>query len=215
MNVEAMDIPSQSIYNKIFRTTIGFRASISLVRKRLFIVLLVKLTTHMVDDILRHTEPNEVFLYLGGKSGMLELTDFPVQVKISVAWGEMDANGHINNIYYLRYFETARIQYFLENGLIDLNSEAGIGTILAQTTCKYHKSLKFPDQIVVGAKVKSISKSSFVMEYLIVSEKVGVAASGEGVIVMYDYNTSQKAELPLVVKAAIEQTEKGYNSGLS
>jgi len=140
---------------------------------------------------------------------MLELTDFPVQVKISLAWGEMDAYGHINNIYFLRYFETARIQYFLENGLIDLKSATGLGPILAQTTCKYHKPLTYPDQIVVGAKVKSMSKSSFVMEYLIVSEKVGVAASGEGVIVMYDYNTSQKAELPLVIKAAIEKTEKG------
>jgi acyl-CoA thioester hydrolase len=140
---------------------------------------------------------------------MLELTDFPVQVKISVAWGEMDTYGHINNIYYLRYFETARIQYFLENGLINLKSETGLGPILAQTTCKYHKPLTYPDQIVVGAKVKSMSKSSFVMEYLIVSEKVGVAASGEGVIVMYNYNTSQKAELPLVTKASIEETEKG------
>ena len=139
---------------------------------------------------------------------MLELADFPVQVKISVAWGEMDAYGHINNIYYLRYFETARIQYFIENGLDELKSETGIGPILAQTTCKYHKPLKYPDQLVVGAKVKSMSKSSFVMEYLIVSEKVGVAASGEGVMVMYDYNTSQKAELPLVIKAAIEETEK-------
>ena len=47
------------------------------------------------------------------------------------------------------------------------------------------------------------------MEHLIVSEKLGVVASGEGVIVMYDYNTFQKAELPLAIKAAIEETEKG------
>ena len=77
---------------------------------------------------------------------------------------------------------------------------------------KYHKPLTYPDQLVVGAKVKSMSKSSFVMEYLFVSEKVGVAASGEGVIVMYDYNTSQKAELPLVIKAAIEETGKGESA---
>lgn len=140
---------------------------------------------------------------------MSELIDFPVQVKISLAWGEMDSYGHVNNIYYLRYFETARIQYFIETGLIDLKSETGLGPILAQSTCKYHKPLTYPDQIVVGAKVKSMSKSSFVMEHLIVSEKLGVVASGEGVIVMYDYNTSQKAELPLAIKVAIEKTEKG------
>ena len=140
---------------------------------------------------------------------MLELKDFPVQVKISLAWGEMDSYGHINNIYYLRYFETARIQYFQETGLIDSKAKTGLGPILAQTTCKYHKPLTYPDQIVVGSKVKSMSKSSFVMEHLIVSEKLGVVASGEGVIVMYDYNTSQKAELPLDIRAAIEKIEKG------
>ena len=46
------------------------------------------------------------------------------------------------------------------------------------------------------------------MEHIIVSEKVGVAATGEGVIVIYDYNNSEKAELPLVIKKAIDQTEK-------
>ncbi|MHB8076107.1 acyl-CoA thioesterase [Desulfosporosinus fructosivorans] len=140
---------------------------------------------------------------------MLELTDFPVQVKISVAWGDMDANGHINNIFYLRYFETARIQYFREIGLIDLKAQTGVGAIIAQTTCKYHKPIKFPDQIVVGTKVKSMGKSSFVMEYLIVSEKLGVVASGEAVTVMYNYNISQKVELPSFIKAAIEKIEKG------
>ncbi|HZK83140.1 MAG TPA: acyl-CoA thioesterase [Desulfosporosinus sp.] len=147
---------------------------------------------------------------------MLELADFPVKVKMSLAWGEMDAYGHINNIYYLRYFEAARIQYFQETGLMDSKSETGLGPILAQTTCKYHKPLTYPDQIVIGAKVKSISKSSFVMEHLIVSERLGVVASGEGIIVMYDYNTSQKTKLPLVIKAAIEEAEKGnFSHGAS
>ncbi len=138
---------------------------------------------------------------------MLNLTDFPVHVKIPLAWGEMDAFGHINNIYYLRYFESARIQYFQEIGMNDLKSETGIGPILAQTICKYLKPLTYPDQIIVGARVKSIGQSSFVMEYIIVSEKMGVSAAGEGVIVVYDYHHSKKAELPLLTKEAIEKIE--------
>lgn len=138
---------------------------------------------------------------------MLDVNDFPVRVKIPVAWGEMDAYGHVNNIYYLRYFESARIQYFQEIGLHDLKSQTGIGPILAQTTCRYLKPLKFPDQITVGAKVKSMSKSSFVMEHVIISEKMGISATGEGVIVMYDYNQSAKAELPGMVKEAIDKLE--------
>lgn len=138
----------------------------------------------------------------------MDLTDFPVQVKMPIAEGEMGASGHVKNIYYVRYFECARIQYLHMIGLNDLKSKTGIGTILAQTVCKYLKPLAYPDQIIVGAKVKSIGKSSFVMEYIIVSEKIGVSASGEEVIVIYDYNNSKKAELPLVIKEAIEKIDR-------
>ena len=145
---------------------------------------------------------------------MAELRDFPVRVKIAIAWGEMDAYGHLNNIYYLRYFETARIQYFLEMGLVDMKLETGLGPILAQTTCKYHKPLQYPDQVIACARIKSMGKSSFVMEYLIVSEKVGIAASGEGVIVMYNYNASQKAEIPASIRKQIEEFEgTSFSSG--
>ena len=136
---------------------------------------------------------------------MMDLTDFPVQVKMPIAEGEMGSAGHVKNIYYVRYFECARNQYVKMLGLNDLQSKTGIGTILAQTICKYLKPLAYPDQIIVGAKVKSMGKSSFVMEYIIVSERIGVSATGEEVIVIYDYNNSKKAELPLAIKAAIEK----------
>ena len=90
----------------------------------------------------------------------------------------------------------------------DMKSKTGIGIILAQTICKYLKPLAYPDQLIVGAKVKSMGTSSFVIEYIIVSEKLGVSATGEEVIVVYDYNNSKKAELPLVIKEAIEKIER-------
>lgn len=139
---------------------------------------------------------------------MPDLVDYPIQVKMPIAIGEMGGYSHVKNIYYVRYFECARIQYLQEIGLNDLKSKTGIGEIVAQTTCKYLKSLTYPDQIIVGAKVKSMGKSSFVMEYIIVSEKIGVSTTGEEVIVIYDYNNLEKAELPLVTKEAIEKIEK-------
>ena len=53
-----------------------------------------------------------------------------------------------------------------------------------------------------------MGKSSFVAEYIIVSEKLGVAATGEEVIVIFDYNNSKKTELPLVIKEAIDKIER-------
>ncbi|HBV87953.1 MAG TPA: acyl-CoA thioesterase [Desulfosporosinus sp.] len=136
------------------------------------------------------------------------LTDYPVQVSRSIAESEMGDAGHVKNTYFVRYFECARIQYLQRIGLNVLMTKTGIGVIVAQTICKYLKPLVYPDHITVGAKVKSTGKSSFVLEYSIVSVKNGLSATGEEVIVIYDYNNAKKTYLPLVIKEEIERIER-------
>jgi acyl-CoA thioester hydrolase len=82
---------------------------------------------------------------------MEELKDFPVRVTWPVAWGEMDAMGHLNNIYYFRFFETIRIRYLEEAGLTPLMAETGIGPILAETRCRFMRPVQYPDEVTVGA----------------------------------------------------------------
>jgi len=133
----------------------------------------------------------------------VELENFPIQVKISIEESEMGASGHVKNIYFVRYFETARIQYLQAIGLNDLKLKTGIGIILAQTICNYLKPLAFPDQIIIGVKLKSIGKTSFVLEYIVVSEKNGISATGEEVVVVYDYNLLKKEEIPSIIREGI------------
>ena len=139
---------------------------------------------------------------------MKSISEFPVQVRFPIAWGEMDAFYHVNNVNYYRYFENARAKYFDEIGFFERQVKTGIAPVLAETNCKYLQSLTYPDNLVVGARVKSVGQTSFIMEYIIVSEKLGVAAVGEGVLVMYDFNTSQKIDVPDEIKTAIKKLEK-------
>lgn len=139
---------------------------------------------------------------------MKNINDFPVQVRFPIAWGEMDVFCHVNNVSYYRYFENARIKYFDEIKIFEIKENTGIAPVLAETKCKYLQSLSYPDNLTVGAKVRSVGQTSFIMDYLIVSEKVGVAATGEGVLVMYDFNTSQKTNLPAELLNAIKKLEK-------
>lgn len=134
--------------------------------------------------------------------------NFPVKVRIPVAWGEMDAFRHVNNIVFFKYFESARIKYFEEIGFQKYIEKTGIGPILAETSCKFLKPIIYPDNINTHARVKSFGSSSFVMEYNIVSDKMGLVAEGEGVIVIYDYKNSRKVEMPKEIKDAIEKLEK-------
>lgn len=142
----------------------------------------------------------------------MDLLDYPIQVKFPIAWGEMDAQDHVNNVHYFRYFENARMRYFEEVGLEDMRVQEGIGTVLAEANCKYLKSLKYPEQLIVGARVKSIGKTSFIMEYIIVGEESGVAALGEGALVIYDYNKLAKTQIPRKLLEAIKRVEKGIRT---
>ena len=90
-----------------------------------------------------------------------------VVMNIPVAWGEMDAMGHLNNIIYFRYFESVRIDYFRKLDLIGYQQETGIGPILASTECRYKMPLQFPDTVMVGTKILSMKQTglSWAMKY--------------------------------------------------
>jgi acyl-CoA thioester hydrolase len=136
-----------------------------------------------------------------------QLSDYPVIVAIPVAWGEMDALGHVNNIVYFRYFETVRMRYLEQAGLIDIMKEIGIGPILAKTSCTYRIPIYYPDTLTVGTRVSTIGNTHFNMDYVIVSERLGAAADGDSVVVTFDYKAKGKAPVPDKVIKAIEGLE--------
>lgn len=136
-----------------------------------------------------------------------ELKDYPIVVSIPVAWGEMDALGHVNNIVYFRYYETARMRYLERAGLIDIMKEIGIGPILAKISCTYRAPVYYPDTLSVGARVSTIGNTHFNMEHLVVSERLGAVASGDSVVVTFDYRAKAKAPVPEPIVRAIEALE--------
>lgn len=132
------------------------------------------------------------------------LHDFPVITEIPVAWGEMDALQHVNNVVYFRYFETARIEYFQHIHLMDHLANANIGPVLSETHSRYKIPITYPDTLLVGSRVSDIQSDRFSMEYSIVSKRLGkITTSGTATIVMFDFHRNTKAPLPDNVSAAI------------
>ena len=136
------------------------------------------------------------------------LEGFPVRIEIPVAWGEMDAFGHVNNVAYFRYFESARIAYFAAVGYLDLMRDTGVGPILAATECRFRLPLEYPDTVTVGARVTEVHEEGFLMRYLVVSRAHGrAAAEGSGRIVSYDYEQKRKAPLPTALRERLAELE--------
>ncbi|HZG51668.1 MAG TPA: thioesterase family protein [Pyrinomonadaceae bacterium] len=138
---------------------------------------------------------------------------YPVVIELPVAWGEMDALGHVNNIVYFRYFESARMAYFTRLDIWDYMKETGIGPILASTACKFKLPLVYPDTVSVGTRITGVEADRFVMKYVVVSHaRAKAAAEGEGLIVAYDYRALRKAPLPDVLKRRIAALEESVGS---
>jgi acyl-CoA thioester hydrolase len=80
---------------------------------------------------------------------------------------------------------------------MEFKNNTGIGPILAQTSCRFKIPLAYPDYVKVGARVPSINSDRFEMEYKIVSKKhQSVAATGDGLIVCFNYSENKKVPLP-------------------
>lgn len=129
---------------------------------------------------------------LTGSSRPTALSDYPIVHVQPVAWGEMDAFNHVNNVAYYRYAESARISYFRQIGLT--KSRSDLSTILASSSCQYLSPVSFPDTLFIGVRVKHIGNTSLIFEYEFLSHtQAKIVARGESVIVRCDDNMQKTA----------------------
>lgn len=137
----------------------------------------------------------------------MALGSFPVKLEHRVAWGEMDAFGHVNNANYLRWFESARIAYF-EKIAVSISSRdtSPWVPILGRATIDFRKPVQYPDTVTLEATVTKFGNTSLTMAYRAVSASLGLAAEGEAIIVLLD-GSGQKTPLPDDLKKAVEALE--------
>jgi len=136
------------------------------------------------------------------------LERFPVIISFPVQWGDQDALGHVNNIIYLRWAESSRIEYLSRTGIWDGLAIATTGPILAAISCDFRLPMAYPDTVYVGARITAIGNSSLKMEHRIVSGNHGaVSADLDSTLVWFDYRAGKSAALPPEVHKAIEELE--------
>ncbi len=142
------------------------------------------------------------------------LSRYPVRLELPVVWGEMDAYGHVNNVVYFRWFESARMAYFERLGCPEFIGRNPVGPILAEASCRFRAALAYPDRVTVGAAVEEIAADRFRMRYAVWSSTRGrIAAEGEGTVVCFDYRENRKAAVPEAVRRAIARLESRAAAG--
>jgi acyl-CoA thioester hydrolase len=140
------------------------------------------------------------------------LSGYPVIVEQAVAWGEMDAYQHVNNVVYFRYFENSRLEYFRRLDWLAMQNDTGVGPILASTQARFRKPLTYPDNILIAARIAEVGEDRLTMHHRIFSRRLGaVATEGEGIIVTFDYARGVKAPVPDELRRRIAALEATAN----
>ena len=133
------------------------------------------------------------------------LAGFEVVVALPVAWGDMDALGHVNNAVYARWLEEARIRYFERVGPFEPD---GVGPILAHQAIDFRLPVVYPDRVTVGVRVSRVGTTSLTLAYQVRSEAAAaVVVDAQSVIVLYDYAKGSKVPIADNLRARIEQLE--------
>ena len=108
----------------------------------------------------------------------------------------------MNHVTYFRWYESARIAYFLKVGLMDMHKNEGIGPILASVANDYRRQISYPDNVLIGVRITRIGRSSMDME-----QKIFRGRGGHSTLVVFDYQTNKSCPVPARIRHAVENLE--------
>jgi acyl-CoA thioester hydrolase len=122
---------------------------------------------------------------------------------IATRWMDNDVFGHVNNVVYYSYFDTAVNGYLIEQGVLDIAGSPIVGLVV-ETGCAYFESVAFPDALEAGLAVESLGRSS--VRYRIGIFREGAAAAsaqGHFIHVYVDRTTQQSVAIPPNIRAVL------------
>lgn len=129
---------------------------------------------------------------------------YPVFRLISTRWMDNDAYGHVNNVVYYSWFDTAVNAYLIEQGVLDIHQGDTIGLVI-ETQCNYFAPLAFPQTVEAGIRVAHLGKSSVRYEVgLFAHGSSSAAAQGHFIHVYVDKSSRRPVALPDNLKSLLE-----------
>lgn len=131
-------------------------------------------------------------------------TAYKVFRTLGTRWMDNDAYGHVNNVVYYSWFDTAVNAYLIEQGVLDIHHGETIGLVI-ETQCNYFAPLAFPQTVEAGIRVARLGSSSVRYEVgLFAQGEPLTAAKGHFIHVYVDKQTRRPVPLPFNLKTVLE-----------
>ena len=135
-------------------------------------------------------------------------SDYPYFVPVTTRWMDNDVYGHVNNVTYYSYFDTAANHYLIREGGLDIHNGSVIGLVV-ESNCRYFAPLEYPQNLRVGVRVDKLGARSVTWGIAIFVEGAdSAAAQGQFVHVFVDRVTRRPvAEMPKALLGALRQIQ--------
>ena len=122
---------------------------------------------------------------------------------ITTRWMDNDVYGHVNNVQYYSYFDTAVNGFLVEQGVLDFETDDIVGLVV-ETRCNFFASAAFPDDIEAGIRVARIGRSSVRYEIgLFVAGREAPIAAGHFVHVYVRRDGQKPVPIPAKTRAVL------------
>ena len=126
---------------------------------------------------------------------------FPIQTR----WADNDMYGHVNNVTYYSYFDTAANALLIQHAGFDLRNTPIIGLVV-DSACSFLQELSYPEIIEVGVAIEKIGNSSLRYDFAIFKQGQNeAAAQGHFVHVFVDRQTRKSTSIPEDMRDALTQ----------
>lgn len=135
----------------------------------------------------------------------MERRNFPVFYAISTRWMDNDVYGHVNNVTYYSYFDSAINRYLIEEGGLDIHDGSVVGFVVS-SNCQFRKPVAYPDALEAGLRVVKTGNSSVTYEVGIFRQgDKEAAAVGQVVHVFVDRDSNASTPIPGDLRSALER----------
>lgn len=123
---------------------------------------------------------------------------------ITTRWHDNDIYGHVNNVTYYAWFDTAVNRYLIEEGGLDIYHSPVIAYVVS-SSCRYFRGLSYPDAVEAGLRIERLGNSSVTYGVGIFrADDATPLAQGEFVHVFVERATDEPVPIPATIRSALE-----------
>ncbi|HKJ48595.1 MAG TPA: thioesterase family protein [Christiangramia sp.] len=127
---------------------------------------------------------------------MTNISDYKLSLELRIDWGDLDMYEHVNNVSYMRYLQSGRVNFWEASGIHEFYRDSNQGTMLVSTKCDFKRSLHYPGYAIIKTKLDFIGNKSFGLKHLILNEKGEVCAEGTDIVVCFDFDKNETFPVP-------------------